>query len=124
GRPEDIIAAVNLGVDMFDCVMPTRNARNGHLFTRYGTIKIRNARFRMDTRPIDPTCECYTCKNYSRAYLKHLDKCNEILASMLATIHNLWFYQVLMQSLREAIEAGELAARSTELLEGLSRGVD
>jgi queuine tRNA-ribosyltransferase len=124
GRPEDIIAAVNLGVDMFDCVMPTRNARNGHLFTRYGTIKIRNTRFRMDTRPIDPTCECYTCKNYSRAYLKHLDKCNEILASMLATIHNLWFYQVLMQSLREAIEAGELAARSTELLEGLSRGVD
>ncbi|MFT5770516.1 MAG: queuine tRNA-ribosyltransferase, partial [Lysobacterales bacterium] len=105
-------------------VMPTRNARNGHLFTRYGTIKIRNTRFRMDTRPIDPTCECYTCKNYSRAYLKHLDKCNEILASMLATIHNLWFYQVLMQSLREAIEAGELAARSTELLEGLSRGVD
>jgi queuine tRNA-ribosyltransferase len=124
GRPQDIIAAVNLGVDMFDCVMPTRNARNGHLFTRHGTIKIRNARFRMDTRPIDPECECYTCKHYSRAYLKHLDKCNEILASTLATIHNLWFYQELMKGLREAIETGKLATCSAGLLAGLSRGVD
>ena len=122
GRPEDIIEAVRRGVDMFDCVLPTRNARNGYLFTRKGTLKIRNARFRMDTRPIDPECECYTCKNYSRAYLKHLDRCNEILASMLATTHNLWFYQELMRSLRSAIEAGELEALTNEVLEGLSKG--
>jgi queuine tRNA-ribosyltransferase len=124
GRPEDIIVAVARGVDMFDCVMPTRNARNGYLFTRNGTLKIRNARFRMDNNPIDAECECYTCQNYSRAYLKHLDRCNEILASMLATIHNLWFYQELMQKLRLAIEEGRFESQVAALLEGLSRGID
>ena len=122
GRPEDIIAAVRRGVDMFDCVLPTRNARNGYLFTRRGVMKIRNARFRSDTRPIDPDCGCYTCRNYSRAYLKHLDRCNEILGARLATMHNLWFYQELMGWLRSAIEDGELESRSWKILEGLSRG--
>jgi queuine tRNA-ribosyltransferase len=92
GRPEDIIAAVIRGVDMFDCVMPTRNARNGYLFTRRGVLKIRNARFERDSRPVDPECACSTCKNYSRAYLRHLDRCNEILGARLMTMHNLWFY--------------------------------
>ena len=123
GRPEDIIAAVARGVDMFDCVMPTRNARNGYLFTRNGTLKVRNARFRMDNKPIDSECGCYTCQNYSRAYLKHLDRCNEILASMLATIHNLWFYQELMQTLRLSIEENRFESQAGELLEGLSRGI-
>jgi len=122
GRPQDIIAAVCLGVDMFDCVMPTRNARNGYLFTRHGVLKIRNARFRMDTRPVDPECGCYTCRNYSRAYLKHLDRCNEIQASMLATIHNLWYYQELMGQLRLAIEEGRLEACAADLFAGLSQG--
>jgi queuine tRNA-ribosyltransferase len=106
GRPEDIVAAVARGVDMFDCVLPTRNARNGHLFTRYGDIKIRNARFRLDTRPLDETCGCYTCRNYSRAYLKHLHRCNEIQGARLATIHNLYYYQQLMREIRAAIENG------------------
>lgn len=110
GRPEDIVDAVLQGVDMFDCVLPTRNARNGYLFTRFGTVKIRHAKYRMDTRPIDPDCGCYTCRNYSRAYLKHLDKCNEILASRLATIHNLYYFQELMSGIRSAIENGELDA--------------
>ena len=123
GRPEDIIAAVARGVDMFDCVMPTRNARNGYLFTRNGTLKVRNARFRMDNKPIDSECGCYTCQNYSRAYLKHLDRCNEILASMLATTHNLWFYQELMQKLRASIEENRFESQAGELLEGLSRGI-
>ncbi|WP_018864243.1 MULTISPECIES: tRNA guanosine(34) transglycosylase Tgt [Thioalkalivibrio] len=108
GRPEDIVEAVRRGVDMFDCVMPTRNARNGFLYTREGVLRIRNARFRDDTGPIDPECRCYTCRNYSRAYLKHLDKCNEILGSRLATTHNLHYYQDLMRGLREAIAAGVL----------------
>lgn len=108
GRPEDIVEAVLQGVDMFDCVLPTRNARNGFLFTRFGTLKIRHAKYRSDTQPIDPDCSCYTCTNYSRSYLKHLDKCNEILASRLATIHNLFYFQELMAGLREAIEKGEL----------------
>lgn len=124
GRPEDIIAAICRGVDMFDCVMPTRNARNGYLFTRFGTLKIRNARFRKDTLPIDPQCACYTCANYSRAYLKHLDRCNEILAPMLATIHNLWFYQELMRTMRSAIEENQLESTASTLLEGLARGVE
>lgn len=108
GKPEDIVEAVRRGVDMFDCVMPTRNARNGHLFVREGVIKIRNARHRYDTRPLDETCSCYTCRHFSRAYLHHLDRCGEILAAQLHTIHNLHFYQQLMAELREAIRAGRL----------------
>ncbi|ANB03525.1 tRNA guanosine(34) transglycosylase Tgt [Ectothiorhodospira sp. BSL-9] len=114
GRPEDIVEAVRRGVDMFDCVIPTRNARNGFLYTREGVMRIRNARFRDDTGPIDPHCDCYTCRNYSRAYLKHLDKCNEMLASRLATIHNLYFYQTLMREMREAIARGQLQEWVTE----------
>ena len=105
GRPEDIVAAVARGIDMFDCVMPTRNARNGHLFTSRGVLRIRNAGHRLDTRPIDENCGCYTCKNYSRAYIKHLHKCNEILGHRLTTLHNLHYYQTLMRTLREAIES-------------------
>ena len=103
GRPEDIVEAVRRGVDMFDCVMPTRNARNGHLFTHQGVVKIRNQKHQFDTRPLDETCGCYTCQNYSRSYLRHLDKTNEMLGSRLNTIHNLYYYQELMQGLREAI---------------------
>jgi len=108
GRPEDIVEAVRRGVDLFDCVMPTRNARNGFLYTRQGILRIRNARYRDDTGPVDPECNCYTCRHYSRAYLKHLDKCNEILGPRLATIHNLHYYQDLMRGLRAAIEARAL----------------
>ncbi len=105
GTPEDLVEAVRRGVDMFDCVMPTRNARNGHLFTRYGVIKIRNNQYQFDTRPLDEDCNCYTCQNYSRSYLKHLDKCKEMLGSRLNTIHNLHYYLELMQGMRDAIEA-------------------
>jgi len=108
GTPEDIVEAVLKGVDMFDCVLPTRNARNGMLFTRFGDIKIRNSVHRMDTRPLDDECECYTCRHFSRAYLHHLHKTNEILGAMLNTHHNLHFYQTLMGELREAIAAGRL----------------
>ena len=108
GKPEDLVEGVRRGIDMFDCVMPTRNARNGHLFVTDGVIKIRNARHKTDTGPLDPECDCYTCKNYSRAYLHHLDKCNEILGSQLNTMHNLRFYQRVMQGLRDAIEQGKL----------------
>ena len=124
GRPQDIIAAVLHGVDMFDCVMPTRNARNGYYFTRHGVLKIRNARFRLDTRPIDEGCDCYTCRNFSRAYLKHLDRCREMLGPQLATIHNLHFYQRLMAGLRDAIENGSLDEFAGKFLESYSRGVD
>jgi queuine tRNA-ribosyltransferase len=111
GRPEDIVEAVRRGIDMFDCVMPTRNARNAHIFTRHGVLRIRNAQYARDTRPLDPECACYACANgFSRAYLRHLDKCNEMLASQLATIHNLHYYQELMAGLRAAIEAGRLEA--------------
>jgi queuine tRNA-ribosyltransferase len=110
GRPEDLVEGVRRGIDMFDCVMPTRNARNGFLFTREGILRIRNARYKDDTRPLDPECGCYTCRHYSRAYLKHLDRCNEILGARLATIHNLHYYQDLMRGLREAIAAGTLDA--------------
>ena len=106
GTPEDIVEAVRLGIDMFDCVMPTRHARNGHLFTSTGVLKIRNAAYEKDTRPIDETCGCYTCMNYSRAYLKHLDRCGEILSARLNTIHNLYYYLDLMRGIRAAIEAG------------------
>jgi len=110
GTPQDIVEAVCRGVDLFDCVLPTRNARNGHLFTRTGVVRIRNARYQADESPVDPACGCYTCRNYSRAYLRHLDRCHEILGARLNTIHNLYYYQELMQGLRAAIEAGRLAA--------------
>ena len=110
GKPEDLVEGVRRGIDMFDCVMPTRNARNGHLFVNTGVIKIRNAAHKTDTAPLDDTCDCYTCKNYSRAYLHHLDKCKEILGSQLNTLHNLHFYQKVMQGLRAAIEQGKLDA--------------
>ncbi len=103
GKPEDIVEAVRRGVDMFDCVMPTRNARNGHLFTENGVIRIRNSQYRLDTKPLDENCQCYTCRHYSRSYLRHLDKTNEMLGSRLNTIHNLHYYQYLMQQLRDAI---------------------
>lgn len=103
GTPEDLVEAVRRGVDMFDCVMPTRNARNGHLFTRSGVIKIRNSRYQFDTGPLDENCGCYTCRHYSRSYLRHLDKCREMLGSRLNTIHNLYYYLQLMQELRDAI---------------------
>jgi queuine tRNA-ribosyltransferase len=121
GTPEDIVEAVCRGVDMFDCVMPTRNARNGHLFTSEGIIKIRNARFRDDTGPLDPECQCYTCRHYSRAYLNHLERANEILGARLKTMHNLFYYQKLMQDLRTAIEAGELAAFARKFRQSQSR---
>jgi len=109
GRPEDIVEAVRRGIDMFDCVMPTRNARNGFLFTAEGTLRIRNAKYALDTRVIEEDCDCYACAGgFSRAYLRHLDRCNEILGSQLATMHNLRYYQRLMSGLREAIARGGL----------------
>jgi queuine tRNA-ribosyltransferase len=109
GTPEDLLAAVTQGIDMFDCVMPTRNARNGHLFTRFGDVRIKNAQYRMDTRPLDERCACYTCRNFSRAYLHHLHRLGEILGARLNTIHNLHYYQELMRDIRAAIEAGRYA---------------
>ena len=116
GTPEDIIGAVKAGIDMFDCVLPTRNARNGWLFTRFGDVKIRNARYRDDTAALDETCACYTCRRFTRAYLYHLQKANEILGARLNTLHNLHYYQDLMRELRGAIERGELAQASRRLL--------
>ena len=110
GRPEDIVEAVRRGIDMFDCVMPTRHARNAHLFTRTGVVNIRNAVHHKATGPIEEGCACYTCRNYSRSYLRHLDKCSEILGAHLNTIHNLYFYQRLMREMRGAIEAGKFDA--------------
>ena len=118
GKPEDLIYAVLSGVDMFDCVMPTRNARNGHLFTSQGVIKIRNAVHQDDTSTLDPECSCYTCENFSRSYLYHLDKTGEILGSQLNTIHNLTYYQTLMSQLREAIEQGNLKDTAKKILSG------
>jgi queuine tRNA-ribosyltransferase len=109
GTPDDLVEAVCRGIDMFDCVLPTRNARNGHLFVPEGVVRIRNARHRDDAGPLDADCSCYTCRNYSRAYLHHLDRCGEILGTRLATMHNLHYYQALMRGLRDAIEAGALA---------------
>lgn len=108
GTPEDIVEAVCKGIDMFDCVMPTRNARNGQLFTSTGVIKIRNAEHRTSDKPVDSDCKCYTCRNYSRAYLYHLDKTNEILGARLNTWHNLYYYQTLMRDLQTAIEVDSL----------------
>jgi queuine tRNA-ribosyltransferase len=116
GTPEDIIEAVGAGIDMLDCVLPTRNARNGWLFTRHGDVRIRNARYRDDTGPLDPDCACYTCRGFTRAYLYHLQKANEILGARLNTLHNLHYYQELMRELRGAIDAGTFLPRSMELL--------
>ena len=109
GKPEDLVEGVRRGVDMFDCVMPTRNARNGHLFTHTGVVKIRNASHRHDMSPLDSECDCYTCKNFTRSYLHHLERCGEMLGAQLNTIHNLRYYQILMSGLRDAIEQGKLS---------------
>ena len=122
GTPEDLIEAVLAGVDMFDCVLPTRNARNGWLYTRSGDVKIRNARWRDDPRPLDEACACYACRNFSRAYLHHLQRANEILGARLNTIHNLHYYLQLMKELRGAIEAGGLAGAAARLLEARGAG--
>jgi queuine tRNA-ribosyltransferase len=121
GTPEDLVEAVAAGLDMFDCVLPTRNARNGWLFTRQGDIRIRNARYRDDPAPLDETCACYTCRNFSRAYLYHLDKAKEILGARLNTLHNLHYYQELMRDLRTAIEEKRWEEKSTQLLEDRKR---
>ncbi len=113
GTPADLLESVRRGIDMFDCVMPTRNARNGHLFTSTGVIKLKNARHKTSTAPVDANCDCYTCQNFTRAYLHHLTKCNEMLGSQLATIHNLRYYQNHMAGIRQAIEAGELDGFAT-----------
>ena len=106
GTPEDLVEGVGAGVDMFDCVMPTRNARNGHMFTRFGDLKIRNARYKADEQPVDATCSCYTCRQFSRAYLHHLDRCGEMLGPMLNSIHNLHYYLNLMSEVRAALDTG------------------
>lgn len=124
GTPEDIVYAVSQGIDMFDCVMPTRNARNGHIFTSQGLLRLRNKRFRNDSRPLDVNCDCYTCKNFSRAYLHHLDKCKEMLGAQLNTIHNLSYYQSVMSGLRGAIEKGRLSSFVDEFLTGQSQMSD
>ena len=123
GTPEDLVEGVACGVDMFDCVMPTRNARNGHLFTRFGDLKIRNARHKSDEGPLDMTCACHTCQNFSRAYLHHLDRCGEMLGPMLTSIHNLHYYLNLMQEVRDALDAGEFAAFQAQFKADRARGV-
>ena len=134
GTPEDLVEGVAQGVDMFDCVMPTRNARNGHLFTRFGDLKIRNARHKDDARPLDETCTCYTCKGhtrpdgtvsggFSRAYLHHLDRCGEMLGPMLGTIHNLHYYLNLMREVRDALDAGGFEALAAQFRHERQRGV-
>jgi queuine tRNA-ribosyltransferase len=116
GTPRDLVQAVARGIDMFDCVMPTRNARNGHLFTHAGVVRIRNSAHKTDGRPLDERCDCYTCRNYSRAYLHHLDKCKEILGAQLNTLHNLHYYQNVMQRIRAAVEGGDYAAFVADFL--------
>ena len=124
GTPEDLVAGVAAGVDMFDCVLPTRNARNGWLFTRWGDLRLRNACYRDDQRPIDEHCQCYACRNFSRAYVHHLQKVNEILGARLATIHNLHYYLWLMTEIRQAIAAGGFAAFQARFAEERSRGLE
>ena len=124
GTPEDLVDGVAHGVDLFDCVMPTRNARNGHLFTRFGDLKIRNARHKADPRPLDETCTCYTCANFSRAYLHHLDRCGEMLGPMLASLHNLHYYLNLMREVRAALDAGTFASFQARFAADRARGVD
>ncbi|HSW21628.1 MAG TPA: tRNA guanosine(34) transglycosylase Tgt, partial [Burkholderiaceae bacterium] len=122
GTPEDLVDGVAHGVDLFDCVMPTRNARNGHLFTRFGDLRLRNARYKDDPRPIDETCGCHACGQFSRAYLHHLDRCGEMLAPMLTSLHNLHFYLHLMREMREAIEQQRFAAWRTQFETDRARG--
>jgi len=123
GTPEDLLAGVAAGVDMFDCVMPTRNARNGHLFTRFGDLKVRNARHRSDERPIDESCTCPCCKGFSRAYLHHLDRCGEMLGPMLASVHNLHYYVNLMGEVRQALDEGRFETFALQFKQDRSRGV-
>jgi queuine tRNA-ribosyltransferase len=123
GTPEDLVFAVACGVDMFDCVLPTRNARNGHLFTRFGDLRIRNARYKTDERPLDESCACSTCAQFSRAYLHHLDRCAEMLAPMLTTVHNLHYYLNLMREVRDALDSGQFAAWRARFLVDRARGV-
>jgi len=123
GRPEDLVEAVARGVDMFDCVMPTRNARNGHYFTSFGTVRIRNSKYEHDLQPIEPGCGCYACRNgFTRSYLRHLDRCNEMLAPMLGTLHNLWYYQQVMAQMRAAIAEGRFEVFRAAFY--AARGVD
>ncbi|QZA82117.1 tRNA guanosine(34) transglycosylase Tgt [Deefgea piscis] len=124
GTPEDLVYGVSQGIDMFDCVMPTRNARNGMMFTRYGNVKIKNAHYKKDLRPLDESCDCYTCRNFSRAYLHHLFRCQEILSSQLNTIHNLHYYQVLMAEMRAAIEVDQFPQFVAKFHAERARGVD
>lgn len=124
GTPEDLVEGVRCGIDLFDCVMPTRNARNGHLFTRFGDLKIRNAKHRSDERPLDPTCTCHTCQHFSRAYLHHLERCGEMLAPMLASIHNLHYYVNLMREVREALDAGRFEDFRRRFAEDRAKGID
>jgi len=123
GTPADLLEGVKRGIDMFDCVMPTRNARNGNIFTSNGVLKLRNSRHKTSTLPLDPRCSCYTCSNFSRAYLHHLDKCNEILGSQLNTIHNLHYYQQHMAAIREAISTQGLLTFEQEFIAGQAEGV-
>lgn len=123
GTPEDLVAGVACGVDMFDCVMPTRNARNGHLFTRFGDLRLRNSRYRTDQNPLDETCNCYTCRNFSRAYLHHLDRCGEMLGPMLTTIHNLHYYLNLMQEVRDALDQDQFSTFAQQFKTERSRGI-
>jgi len=123
GTPEDLIEGVACGVDMFDCVMPTRNARNGHLFTRFGDLRLRNARYKTDQRPVDETCACQACRTVSRAYLHHLDRCGEMLGPMLASIHNLHYYLNLMREVRDALDQGRFDAFRTQFKADRARGI-
>ena len=123
GTPEDLVEGVAAGVDMFDCVMPTRNARNGHMFTRFGDLKIRNARYKNEEAPVDSTCTCYTCRNFSRAYMHHLDRCGEMLGPMLSSIHNLHYYLNLMQEVRDALDAGRFGEFVVQFKADRQRGV-
>lgn len=124
GTPEDLVAGVSKGIDMFDCVMPTRNARNGWLFTRYGDVKIRNSKYKDDLRPLDPTCNCYACRNFTRAYLHHLQKVNEILGARLNTIHNLHYYLNLMQEIRDALDEDRFEEWKAQFHADRARGVE
>jgi len=123
GKPEDLVEAVRRGIDMFDCVMPTRNARNGFLFGREGVVKLRNAKHKTSLKPVYEKCSCYTCQNYTLAYLHHLDKCKEIQGARLNTIHNLHYYQDIMQSMRDAIAANALEEYVKEFYAGIGRPV-
>jgi len=123
GTPEDLVEGVAAGVDLFDCVMPTRNARNGHLFTRFGDLRLRNTRYKTDEAPIDPSCTCHTCAHFSRAYLHHLDRCGEMLGPMLTSIHNLHYYLALMQDVRDALDAGRFGAFVQQFKADRARGV-